>query len=114
MSFRKIWMILSSRFRKEREEDWIEQRREACRVCTHNSLNNSETSTKKRLLKFLSDLYTKVTFAKYEDLGTCECSCPIALKTRERDEICWAAEEYGDDKWKSIFIPQKSKKKAIN
>lgn len=110
--WRKIWTILASRFRKEREEDWVKERREVCKLCEFNSLNSKDFTTKQKVLKFLSDLYTKITFSHYIELGTCICGCSIYFLTREKDSVCTAKEEYGDDKWKSILPERNSKKKA--
>jgi hypothetical protein len=103
----KLWSILKSRFKKEKGEEWISERRAVCVSCSHNSLNSPERNLKQKLYKILSDFYTLITFAENEDLGECACGCSIYFKTRELAENCWAKEKYGDDKWKSIYIPNK-------
>jgi hypothetical protein len=43
-------------------------------------------------------------FAEKEDLGQCgheECGCNIYFKTRTKEETC------PDNKWRSIYIPNK-------
>jgi len=109
----KIWRIIKSRFENETGEQWVSERREICRTCLYNSLNASGTTLKQKVYKAISDFYTWLTRSENEHLGECECTCSIWYKTRQISEECWAKEEYGDDKWKSIFIPQNSKRKAI-
>lgn len=100
----KLWRIILSRFKKEKEEQWIKERREACLNCQYNSLNSPHKSLKNKILKNLSDFYTWITFSNIEDRGECECGCPITLKTAEKEEECWAKVNKNDDKWKNIKI----------
>jgi len=102
----KIWTILKSRFIRDKNEDWVKERREVCRNCrTYNSLHYKEkTSLKNRVYKILSDFYTFITFAENEDLGQClhpECGCPTFFSTLSSESSC------PDNKWKSIYIPNK-------
>lgn len=106
-----LWTILNSRFKKETDEEWVAQRREVCRICPYNSLNSPQRTLKQNLYKYLSDFYTWLTRAENEDLGECNCGCSVYFKTRELEESCWSKEEYGEDKWKSIYIPNSSKTK---
>lgn len=102
----KIWTILKSRFTKDKNEDWVKERREICKNCiTYNSLHYKEkTSLKNRIYKVLSDFYTFITFAENEELGQClhpECGCPTFFSTLIPEGNC------PDNKWKSIYIPNK-------
>lgn len=108
---KELWRILKSRFIKESDEDWIRKRREVCRVCEFNSFNRNSWTFKQKTYKYLSDFYTWLTRANNEDLGECICGCNIFYLTKIAESACTAKEEYGDDKWKSIYIPNSSKNK---
>lgn len=105
---KKLKTIILSRFKKESQEDWVEERRRICKVCEYNSKNKEKLSIKERFFKFLSDLYTFITFSDSEDLGECECLCSIYYKTLEETEECFAKEKGEEDKWKSIYKPNSS------
>jgi len=109
----KLWRIIKSRFEKETGEYWILERREICRTCPYNSNNSQKSTFKQKVYKILSNFYTLLTRSENEDLGECFCGCSVYFLTRDKESQCSAKEEYGDDKWKSIFIPQNSKRKAI-
>lgn len=108
---KKLNSILLSRFRKETGEEWVKIRREVCSICEYNSLNSPNRTLKHKIYKLLSNFYTWLTRAENEDLGFCECGCDIYFKTKDADSECWAKEEYGDDKWDSIYIPNSSNTK---
>lgn len=100
--------IITSRFKKEREEDWILKRREVCKTCPLNTNNLAETTLRIKVIQRLSNFLSWLTRAKSKDLGYCSiCGCPIFFLTREEDTECSSKEKYGDDKWKSIYIPNK-------
>lgn len=103
----KLLIILRSRFQKETGEEYIKKRREVCKTCEYNSLNSPRQIFKHKLYKNLSNFYTWLTRSENIDLGFCECECPIYEKTRQRESECYAKEEYGEDKWQSIYIPNK-------
>lgn len=111
--WRKIWTILTSRFRKEREEDWVKERREQCAKCCHNTLNIKDISWKVRVAKLFSDFYTAITLAKNKNLGQCSiCFCELYFKQLMPEESC-SADLIGEDpKWTSILPERNSKKKA--
>lgn len=92
-----ILKILNSRFKKDLDKKRTEDRRKECAKCVFNSLHAEKISISKRILIFLSDFYSKITFKKEEDnLGNCiSCkSCSIFYKTKEEDEYC------PQNKWK--------------
>ena len=90
MNWKSFKIILKSRFKKQSQEDWIEDRREICRVCPFNSKNSKESLTiKNKVYKVLSDFYTFITRAENKDLGVClACDCPVFWKTPEIEEHC--------------------------
>lgn len=102
--FTKIRTILLSRFKKEKNESWVKERRIICFNCPHNTKNKEKISLKLKASKLLSDFYSLVTFSEYKELGSCSiCTCPIFYKSREIEEECDAQ----PSKWKSIYIPNK-------
>lgn len=106
--FKKAWTIITSRFKREKEEEFVRLRRALCKDCPLNSLNKERLSLFDKLRKYPSDFYSWIT--GFEDvLGICTheyCGCSIAAKSNIEDEMC------PEDKWESVFIPQNSKKKA--
>lgn len=94
----KIKTIATSRFKKPIEESWIKDRRATCSTCEWNTLNQEKLSLKTRIIKFLSDMYSKITGNADEDvLGNCghiSCGCSIYFKTSELIEKC------PENKWK--------------
>lgn len=93
----KIKTIALSRFKKTKDEDYVKERREICRTCPLNTKNQEKVNLKIKLIKFISDLYTFVTFNKKTDLGSCgheTCGCDIFYKSIEIDEKC------PEKKWK--------------
>lgn len=104
--------IVLSRFKKNQNEDWVRARRTVCATCPYK-LTDKRTA-KQKLLKYLSDFYTWITRADNEDLGECFCSCPIYFLTADPKSECSAKEEYGEDRWKSIYIPNKAQKEKWN
>ena len=111
-SLKSFWVsivnILKSRFKKETGESWVKERREICKTCPHNSLNNSTRTFKQKTYKLLSDFYTWLTRAENEDLGDClKCGCNLYFKSKIDTEVCHA----DGDKWKSVYIPNKAQEK---
>lgn len=97
--FKQIKTILLSRFKKEKENQIIKERRKYCSVCKWNSKNQQKLSIGVRFIKFWSDFYSLVTFNSKKDvLGNCTACdiCSIYYKTKEMEEDC----EKGY--WKSI------------
>lgn len=89
--FKKIKIIVLSRFKKENQEEWVEVRRSICKPCVFNSKNQEKIKFNKRVLILLSDFYSFITGNKEKDnLGNCTAceSCSIAFKTLEPYESC--------------------------
>lgn len=85
----KVKRIVLSRFRKEKEEKWVAERRKTCKGCPFNTLNLERVPIKQKIINFLSDGYTWITNSKSEDLGACSvCGCDLFYKTRESEENC--------------------------
>ena len=85
-------MIVKSRFKKNKEEAWVEDRRKICKGCEYNSKNVEKIGLTKKLTIKLSDFYSLITGKKQEDnLGNClgcSATCSIYFKTSELEEIC--------------------------
>lgn len=106
----KIWTIIKSRFVRDKNEDWVKERREICKACrTYNSLYYQEKiSLKNKIYKILSDFYTFITFSENEELGQClspRCGCSIWHKTAINSEKC------EEGKWQSIYKPNTAQDK---
>ena len=87
----KLWTILKSRFNKNKEEDWVEDRRKICKGCDYNSKNVEIIPFGKRITICLSDFYSWITGKKQEDnLGNClACqTCSIFYATLEAEYQC--------------------------
>ncbi len=88
---KKILTIVKSRFKKNKEEAWVEDRRKICKGCEYNSKNVEKIGLTKKLTIKLSDFYSFITGKKKEDnLGSClACeACSIYFKTNELEETC--------------------------
>lgn len=100
----KFLTIVKSRFKKDSKEDWVTERRTACKNCKYNTKNQTNISLRVRLIKLLSDFLTLITFAEKRDLGNCSiCTCDLFFKSLEIAETCEAT----PSRWKSIYIPNK-------
>lgn len=111
----KLWRIIKSRFRKETGEEWIGLRRQKCKECCYHINPQDKRTAKQKIIKALSDFYTWITLSENDDLGECGiCFCPTFYATREVESECSAKEKYGDDKWKSIYIPNTGQNKKWN
>jgi hypothetical protein len=76
-------MILKSRFTKDEKTQETERKKAICKKCEFNSLNADEIIFDKKLLKWLSDLLSRVTGNKDKDvLGNCLgcASCSVYYK----------------------------------
>ena len=97
----KLLTIIKSRFKQQREEQWIKKRRATCLECEYNSLNTTSTSSAHNFLATLSYFFSWITFrAKEDNLGNstaCD-SCSIYFKTNELEENC------PKGKWDNIKI----------
>lgn len=102
-----ILTILKSRLKKEEENQQTKLRRQVCKSCPTNSNNLKKLNLKTKILIFLSDLLTFITFRKKTTLGTCshpDCGCDIFFKTQEENEEC------PENNWTSIYIPNSAHK----
>jgi hypothetical protein len=81
-------MILKSRFTKDEKTQETERKKAICKKCEFNSLNADEITFYKKVLKWLSDLLSRVTGNKDKDvLGNClACGCSIYYKILMDDE----------------------------
>lgn len=109
-TLKKIKLIAFSRLKKVENETYIEERRKVCETCQFNSINAYNVSLWARILKWLSDFYSLITFNKDVDvLGSClACqSCSIYYKSIEtaKSETC------PKGKWKHIKLPRKTQPK---
>jgi len=105
----KFITVLRSRFLKNDEESWVKERRDICKHCGFCTVNIAEIPFKVKLARWGSNFLNYILF-KWNtiDRGTCSiCLCPITEKSREPDENCPAENRGQEDKWKSIYIPNK-------
>ena len=87
----KLKIIIFSRFKKPKIEPWIQKRRDLCKKCKWNTLNQVRLPIKVRFIKWLSDLYSWITGnSKNDNLGNCTACeiCSIYYKTAEKVEYC--------------------------
>ena len=90
-SFKKLWIILLSRNKKPNQEQWVLDRREVCRTCEFNTINIEKLPLKKRIIKFLSDFYSKIMGKEEVDtLGNCSACdmCSVYFKSETDVEYC--------------------------
>jgi hypothetical protein len=87
-----ILTIIKSRFKKDKEEDWVKKRRETCKGCSYNSKNVEIIPFNKKITIWLSNFYSWITGKKREDnLGNCfgcPLTCSIYYKSNEELEVC--------------------------
>lgn len=77
--------IITSRLKKPKKDKEVERLREICKICDYNTKNVENISINKKIIIFLSDLYSWLTGNKKEDnLANCSiCGCSIFYKTQE-------------------------------
>ena len=95
-----IIRILFSRKKKKTENKEVEERIKECLKCPYNSLNMEKIPLNKRVLKFLSDLYSRIMCKSNEDnKGNCTAcnSCSVYYKAQELE-----FEDCPKGKWKKI------------
>lgn len=87
---KKLWTIIKSRFSTPEEDENTLHRRRICKDCPFNSVNTNTIPLKQRVVKYFSDLYSKITRREEEDnLGNCTvCGCSIYYKTAVDFEYC--------------------------
>ena len=93
---RKLKIITLSRFKKPSEQQWIEDRRNQCKVCPFNTKNMSKISFKQKAYRVMSNILTLITTGHLdEDNSECSlCHCNLYYKQTEPSEICL------DNRWK--------------
>ncbi len=100
----KIWTIIKSRFKKNKQEDWVKKRREICLGCEFNSINTQRTTFTHDFLATLSYFFSWLLKRAVEDhkYGSCIiCHCPITLKIEETDPEYTCKHPEGNQ-WKSM------------
>lgn len=97
-----IIRILFSRKKKKtqnkEEEKQIQERIKECLKCPYNSLNMEKIPLNKRILKFLSDLYSRIMGkSNVDNKGNCTAcnSCSVYYKAQELE-----FEDCPKGKWK--------------
>ena len=109
----KIKTILLSRIKHNKEEQWIERRREICLKCEHNTLNGGSLIGYRFFLATFSSLFSKIMGRAKEDvLGECSaCGCSIFYKSESLEDCVkgkWEALENGSLKL-DVFAERKEK-----
>lgn len=87
----KLWRIVKSRFLKQKNEQWIQDRRDKCKNCEWNTLNKTNITIKQKFLKNLLDAYSQISGNEDEDtLGNCTACemCSVFYKSSEKLEKC--------------------------
>ena len=120
MILNKIKTILLSRIKHNKEEQWIERRREICLKCEHNTLNGGSLIGYRFFLATFSSLFSKLMGRAKEDvLGECGlCGCSIFYKSEDKGSQC----EHKPTKWESLsdgsikldVFTERKQKAAIN
>jgi len=101
----KLWIILSSRFKKPSEESWVIERINKCLNCEHHSSNTKNKTLKVKIITILSSLYNLLFGKLTKKWGFCSiCGCDTLFMTAQPETEC---SDYGNEKWKSIYIPNK-------
>ena len=97
----KLLTIIKSRFKRQREEAWIKERRATCLECEYNSLNTTSTSLAHNFLATLSYFFSWIFGRADKDhkSGVCTiCHCPIELKIVETD-VEYACPHPDENQW---------------
>jgi hypothetical protein len=87
----KLRTIVMSRFRKQREEDWVKERRVTCLECENNSLNDTSSTLAHDFLAALSYFYSWITGRAKDEgtYGSCNiCGCDCFFKSLIKEEEC--------------------------
>jgi len=87
----KLKMILLSRVKHNKEEQWVKKRITTCLECNYNTLNGGNLKGYRFFLATLSSLYSKLMGRAKEDIyGNCTAceACSIYFKAFEKDEDC--------------------------
>ena len=115
----KLKIILLSRVKHNKEEQWVKRRIATCLECNYNTLNGGSLKGYRFFLATLSSLYSQLMGRAKEDIyGNCSaCSmCSIYFKAFESDENCikgkWKT--LGDGSIKLDIFSERKQKGAIN
>lgn len=87
----KIRIILLSRVKHNKEEEWVKRRIATCLECNYNTLNGGSLKGYRFFLAMLSSLYSKIMGRSKEDIyGNCTAceACSIYFKAFEKSEVC--------------------------
>jgi hypothetical protein len=87
----KLLTIIKSRFKQQREEAWIKERRATCLECEYNSLNTTSTSLAHNFLATLSYFFSWITFRAKDEgsYGQCTaCGCDCFFKSLDIENNC--------------------------
>jgi len=101
--------IVSSRFKKGDFGEKELKKLKICKKCEFNSLNVEKSPLNKRVLKWWSDLYSKLTGNAEKDiLGSCTAcaSCSVYYKVLMSN----GGEDCPKGYWKSIYMPNSARK----
>ena len=111
----KLKIILLSRVKHNKEEQWVKRRIATCLECNYNTLNGGSLKGYRFFLATLSSLYSQLMGRAKEDIyGNCSaCSmCSIYFKAFEKLETCkknkWEILENGSLKL-DVFAERKEK-----
>lgn len=97
----KIKIILLSRLKHNKEEEWVRDRQKICLSCENNSINSSGFNIRRFFLATLSTLLSFLTGRIKEDgsIGYCNiCGCDNFWKISMEGEQCSA----NPPKWESF------------
>lgn len=90
-SYKKLLIILLSRFKKTKKAQWIEDRKKECDKCPFNTKNMDKLPFTKSFVKNISDFYSFITRnGDLDVLGNCSACemCSIYYKTETDVEYC--------------------------
>lgn len=96
---KKLTTIIKSRLTKPKTDKEIERKRAICASCEYNTKNMEKISLYKKVLKSLSDFYSRISGNAEDDvLGNCSiCTCSVFYATiYENEDYCKKG------KWKTI------------
>ena len=87
----KIRIILLSRVKHNKEEEWVKRRIATCLECNYNTLNGGSLKGYRFFLAMLSSLYSKIMGRSKEEgtIGYCNiCGCDNFWKASSKEEQC--------------------------
>lgn len=92
----KLKIIILSRLKKPKQEQWITDRSKICNSCEFNTKNSIGISFKQKFVNLLSSILTLTITGKLnKDNSACKiCTCTLIYKIPEPTEKC------DKNKWK--------------